>query len=47
MERNMNREVETIREKVHTTADAALIFMLSGSEGKPFQRSDPAAAASL
>lgn len=26
MERNMNREVETIREKVHTTADAALFL---------------------
>lgn len=45
MERNMNREVETIREKVHTTADAALFLCFQ--EVKPFQRSDPAAAASL
>lgn len=43
----MNREVETIREKSTYNSRCSIIFMLSGSEGKPFQRSDPAAAASL
>ena len=32
----MNREVEAIREKVHTTADAALFYAFR-SEGKPFK----------
>ena len=33
MERNMNREVETIREKVHTTADAALFLCFQEVKG--------------
>ena len=33
MERNMNREVETIREKVHTTAAAALFISFQDVKG--------------
>ena len=33
MERNMNREVETIREKIHTTADAALFLCFQEVKG--------------
>lgn len=43
----MNREVETIREKVHTTADAALFLCFQEVKGSHSKRSDPAAAASL